>query len=478
MKPGFRAAMIVAASFGLANAACAARRLQATIETGTLRGSEADGVLSFKGIPFAAPPIGPLRWRAPQPAAAWSGVRDASRYGHDCMQKIFPEDAAPLATTPAEDCLYANVWKAAGAKAKLPVLVWIYGGGFVNGGSSPPTYTGAELAKHGIMVVSFNYRLGRFGIFAHPRLSRADPDKGRLGNYNFMDQLAALQWVRRNIGAFGGDPHNVTIIGESAGGMSVNFLMTSPMARGLFQRAVVESGGDPVGMADQASLAAGEAKGLAFAASRSISADDPDSLEKLRALAPEEIVGDLNLSKISSNRDTFSYPFADGRIAVDAGPAYRSGRFSRVPVMIGATSNDIGGRTGYMAIGARRLSAEIAEHGVPVFYYRFSYVAEALPNRDRGAPHASDIPYFFDTVGIKYGNATTATDRGAGHAVSAYLVNFVKGGDPNGPGLPRWERYSRQSDAMIDFSAAGVSVPGPDPLGSELEAAGKISGTP
>ena len=151
------------------------------VETGALAGSVEDGVESWKGIPFAAPPIGPLRWRAPQPAAPWTGVRQATAYRNDCMQKPFPSDAAPLGTEPSEDCLYANVWRPAGATAKLPVLVWIYGGGFVNGGSSPPVYSGAKLARQGVLVFSFNYRVGRFGTFAHPQLTRQNADGGTSG---------------------------------------------------------------------------------------------------------------------------------------------------------------------------------------------------------------------------------------------------------------------------------------------------------
>jgi para-nitrobenzyl esterase len=199
---------------------------QVRIDSGALHGVESDGVIAFKGIPFAAPPVGDLRWRAPQPAAAWDGVRQATQYGPDCMQKPFPGDAAPLGTTPAEDCLYLNVWRPSAADGPLPVLVWIYGGGFVNGGASPPTYAGEALARQGVMFVSFNYRVGRFGTFAHPRLSAADADHGLLGNYGFLDQIAALEWVKRNIAAFGGDPSRITIAGESAGGMSVHALMT------------------------------------------------------------------------------------------------------------------------------------------------------------------------------------------------------------------------------------------------------------
>lgn len=213
-----------------------------TVETGKLKGPAAGGVVSFKGIPYAAPPVGDLRWRPPQPAARWSSVRDAAAYGHDCMQLPFPSDAAPLGTTPAEDCLVLNVWAPKHRTGKLPVLVWIYGGGFVNGGSSPAVYDGSQFAKRGLVFVSFNYRLGRFGFFAHPALSKEGKD-GLLGNYGYMDQIAAMKWIQRNIAAFGGDPHQVTVFGESAGGGSVHMLMTSPLAVGLFQRAIVESGG-------------------------------------------------------------------------------------------------------------------------------------------------------------------------------------------------------------------------------------------
>jgi para-nitrobenzyl esterase len=445
-------------------------------DSGRVRGTIERDVASWKGIAFAAPPVGPLRWRAPQPPAPWRGVRDAVAYSHDCMQEPFPGDAAPLGTPPAEDCLYANVWKPAGARGKLPVLVWIYGGGFVNGGASPPTYSGATLAKRGIMVVSFNYRVGRFGTFAHPQLTKRNPDKGMLGNYGYMDQLAALKWVKRNIAAFGGDPANVTIMGESAGGMSVLALVTSPQARGLFHRAVVMSGGDGGGMSGigggRGTLASAEAAGLAFAASRNIAANDPRALEKLRALSAEEVTGDLNLATMGRNAATNVSPFADGVVAVNVSRAISSGRFAHVPVMIGATSNDLGGRTGFMVDGARRLAGAIAGQGVPVYYYRFSYVAQSIGGA-HGADHASDIPYFLDTVSIKYGDRTTSRDRAAGSIASTYLVNFVKSGNPNGQRLPVWRTYARASDAMIDFSPEGTAVPGPDPWVRGVAAPGK-----
>ena len=215
---------------------------QVRVDAGALKGATDDGVLSFKGIPYAAPPVGNLRWKPPQPVTPWTGVRPATAYGSDCMQLPFPGDAAPLGTPPAEDCLVVNVWRPADASTKLPVMVWIYGGGFVNGGSSPAVYDGSQFAKRGVVLVSFNYRVGRFGFFAHPALTKESPN-GPLGNYTFLDQIAALKWVQKNIAAFGGDAGNVTIFGESAGGGSVLTMMTSPLAKGLFQKAIIESGG-------------------------------------------------------------------------------------------------------------------------------------------------------------------------------------------------------------------------------------------
>ena len=445
------------------------------VDSGKLRGSEVEGVSSWKGIPFAAPPVGANRWRAPQPAAAWQVVRDATQYAHDCMQAPFPSDAAPLGTTPAEDCLYANVWRPARAAHKLPVIFWIYGGGFVNGGASPPTYSGANLAKQGVLVFSANYRVGRFGTFAHPQLTKENADHGKLGNYGYMDQVAALNWVHHNIAAFGGDPDNVTLIGESAGGMSVHTLVTSPLARGLFHRAVVMSGGNGIAMGG-ADLAAIEKVCIEFAAAKGIAADDPDALAKLRAMSAEEITSGLNMTALfAPGPRSFAGPFVDGTIAVDAGDAYRTGRFAKVPMMIGATSADFGGKTGFMVAGARTVAAAIADHRVPVYAYRFSYVAESLGQS--GAQHATDIPFFFDTQAIKYAEKTTARDNVMGKTISAYLVNFARTGNPNGAGLTEWPRYSRAGDQIVDFAESGKAVAQKDPWGAELDAAPR-SGPP
>ncbi|WP_428027872.1 carboxylesterase/lipase family protein [Altererythrobacter sp.] len=444
-------------------------------ETGRVVGTVKGGVESWKGIPFAAPPVGDLRWRAPQPTAKWSGIKQADEYGHDCMQVPFPSDAAPLGTPPAEDCLYLNIWRPEGNTKDLPVLFWIYGGGFVNGGASPPTYSGANLARQGIIFVSANYRVGRFGTFAHPQLTAENADDGLLGNYGYMDQLAALQWVKRNIAAFGGDPSNVTIIGESAGGMSVHALVTSPLAKGLFNKGVVMSGGDGGAMGGN-NLAAVEQIGIDFAESKGIESEDPDALAKLRSLSAEEVTDGLNLMAMFNpgGPRTFASPFVDGKLAVDARTAYASGAFAQVPMMIGATGADMGGKTGFMVAGARNTAATIADQGVPVYEYRFSYVAESVGQP--GAQHATDIPFFFDTTAIKYGEDTTARDVAMGKTISAYLVNFVKDGDPNGEGLPLWPRYDRDSDVIMDFSEEGEAVAQEDPWGPEIDAAASGSG--
>ncbi|MGN6376008.1 MAG: carboxylesterase/lipase family protein [Sphingomonas sp.] len=465
--------IVLLAFAGLFGASAAAAQTASPVvadANGKLRGTIEDGVASWKGIPFAAPPVGALRWRAPQPAANWSGVRDASHYSADCMQKPFGGDAAPLGTTPAEDCLYANVWKPAGARGKLPVIVWIYGGGFVNGGASPPTYSGAHMAQQGVMFVSFNYRLGRFGTFALPQLTRQDPDHGLIGNYDFMDQVAALKWVQRNIAAFGGDPKNVTIIGESAGGMSVHTLVTSPLARGLFQKAVVMSGGDAE-TASGPTLADTEQAYQNFAKAKGISPDDPQAVEKLRALSAEQVTDGLNLTQLFAPQPgakTYSGPFIDGKLEVDQAKAYDGGNFAHVPMIIGATSADIGGQTGFMVAGARSAAARIAKQGVAVWEYRFSYVADSLGQA--GAQHASDIPFFFDNAAIKYGDKTTSKDVAMGKTISAYLVNFARTGDPNGDGLARWPQYHAASDQLIDFTEAAKAVAGKDPLGAEIDA--------
>lgn len=508
------ASLAALAALGGGQALAAAPTVATT--SGPVVGESAQGVAAFKGVPFAAPPLGALRWRAPQPPTAWTAPRDAKAYGSDCMQNPFPGDAAPLGVKPAEDCLYMNVWAPEAAlksKTKRPVMVWIYGGGFVNGGSSPAVYAGDRFARDGVVLVSFNYRVGRFGFFAHPALTSAGADGGLLGNYGLMDQIAALKWVRANIAAFGGDPDNVTVFGESAGGMSVHALLTSPQAKGLFHKAIIESGGGRPRLLPTLPLTApagqrsAEAAGLAFAAKAGVSGTDAAALERLRALPAETVVDGLNMA--TSNTPTWGGgPMLDGKIMKEEPlKAYKAGVWSKMPVMVGATSADgffFGGTRDqvFAPFGARRPEAEalydpkgdgeikvygwaaagdrmfiepsravarvLSAQGAPVYQFRFSYVAESQRGQWWGAPHATEIPFVFDTVDARYGAALTPADAAAAKAAHAYWIGFAKTGVPVAPGGPVWPRFEAASDKILDFSTEGPkSVI--DPLKARLD---------
>lgn len=458
-RSNFPAAFLLAA-FACQAAESAPSAPIVNIDTGLVKGVSNADVASFKGIPFAAAPVGSLRWRAPQPAAHWEGTRAADQYGNDCMQKPIAIDAAPLGAPPAEDCLYLNVWKPAAKASKRPVMVWIYGGGFMNGGASPSVYSGEALAKQGILVVSFNYRLGRFGFFAHPQLTQQQAGAEAIGNYGFMDQIAALQWVKRNIAAFGGDPDNVTLAGESAGGMSIHTLLTSPKSQGLFNRVVIQSGGDGNLMIND--LNSAEHAGQAFARSQGIADDDPQSIEKLRTLSAVDVMGDLNMSTLFKKPEgppTFTLPLYDGVVAIDALKAYSANTFAHVPVMIGATSDDLFGQDGAMIKGAKSVADLLSSKGVPVYRYRYSYTAEATQAQfPLGAKHAGEIPYFFKTLKARYGDNVTARDEKASRLASGYLVNFVKTGNPNGHDLVKWPRYETAGLSILDFKGDGTAA--------------------
>lgn len=512
------AARIIAAQVLFLSVSVVAQQT-ATINTGKLKGAVVDGVVSFKGIPYAAPPVGDLRWRPPQPAAKWSGVRDATAYGHDCMQLPFPSDAAPLGTTPAEDCLVLNVWAPEHRAGRLPVLVWIYGGGFVNGGSSPAVYDGSQFAKRGLVFVSFNYRVGRFGFFAHPALSKESKD-GLLGNYGYMDQIAAMKWVQRNISAFGGDPRQVTVFGESAGGGSVHMLMTSPLAIGLFERAVVESGGGRNLLAGtglhegRSGRPSAEEIGLTFAKQNGIDGDDAEALKKLRALPAETVVNGLNMASMGPAASTYPGPMIDGKIVADTVEAlYKDGKYQHVPMIVGANSMDIGftrahtvdelfapfgaeapaakiaydasDAKNFMALGmtvaadqlmiepARFIAQTLSSQGVPVWEYRFGYVASSMRSQWPGAPHATEIPFVFDTVKAKYGAQLTDEDESIARKTNEYWANFAKTGNPNGSSLPNWPRYTNADELLIIQSSGPKAEP--DPWKTRLDLTEKLA---
>lgn len=493
------------------------------IDSGTVKGVVEGNILSFKGIPFAASPLGDLRWRAPQPVTPWKGIRAADKYALDCMQQPFPSDAAPLGAGTSEDCLYVNVWKpAAPSTKKLPVMVWIYGGGFVNGGSSPLVYSGSEFAADGIVFVSFNYRIGRFGFFAHPALTQEHPEELK-GNYGYMDQIAALKWVQRNIAAFGGDPGQVTVFGESAGGGSVLTLLTSPLAQGLFQRAIVESGGGRSLLMGKRYLSkdspdgrpSAEKIGVNFANSVGITDTGAAGLAELRKLPADKVVAGLGMMSMMQAANTYVGPIEDGKIVRESPQeAILAGRWAKVPVMIGANSADIGfpsGRTldelfapfgvdadraraiynpeksdNVWLVGARIamdqmmvepsrfVAGAVSAQGIPAWEYRFSYVAEYLRNKLPGAPHATEIPYVFHTVKAAHGDKLSARDDEASRQAHACWVAFAKTGNPSVAGQPTWPAYSTQTDILMNFTNNGPVV-GPDPWKERLDLAATVA---
>jgi len=382
------------------------------------------------------------------------------------------------------------------------VMVWIYGGAWVVGGSSLSFFDGTELARKGVIFVSFNYRLGRFGYFAFPALSK-EGSKGPLGNYGYMDQIAALKWVQRNIAKFGGNPHQVTILGQSAGGFSVHMLMTSPLGKGLFQGAVIESGGGGY-MRQSTGLTAGmngrpsaEQIGVNFAKSKGIGGVDAAALEKLRALPADAILDGLTAANIQTAALTYPGPMIDGTIVVAQPPLlYQQGKFQHVPVIEGATNGDASissatnveelfapfgadeeaakkaynaassksfpvlrsevGRDALFVGPARFAVQTLSSQGSPVWEYRFSYVPMGARKLIQSAPHGGETPFVFDSA--KWGTAginLTPEDQELAHKMSTYWTNFAKTGNPNGAGLPNWPSYNTSTDMLMDFSEGG-----------------------
>ena len=415
-------------------------------------GSRSGDVNGFLGIPFAAPPIGQLRWRPPQPLIYRNSDWKADQFGASCMQNQ-PRSRLPwteefMTQGPvSEDCLYLNVWTAAkNGNAKQPVMFWIYGGAFTEGSSDIAVYNGAELAKKGVVVVTANYRVGPLGFLAHPELTR-ESDRRTSGNYGLLDQIAALRWVQKNIAGFGGDPNQVTIFGQSAGALSVAALMRSPQAKGLFARAIALSGPGLFAanaLGGQATLAQREAAGAAFAKAKGAA-----SLADLRALPASAFYG-------ADAPATPSGPFPDGSLIPEQPPA------DQVPLMVGFVADDLGvGGTSPEQKTAARERARVSMHlwaagqlpaSKRIYTYYFDRAIPWPEHPEFGAFHSGELPYFFNTL-TRLKRPWEAIDKRLADMVTTYVTNYAKKGDPNGSGLPPWPVYDAASYRTMRLGA-------------------------
>jgi len=471
----------------------------AKVTGGQVEGIVADGLSIFKGIPFAAPPVGELRWKAPQPVTPWTDVKRTVAFGNSCMQDIGMARSMGDASEISEDCLYLNVWSpAAGASDRLPVLVWIYGGGFTGGMTSVPMYDGEKLAKKGVVVVSIAYRVGPFGFLAHSELS-AESGKGS-GNFGLEDMIAGLEWVKNNVGQFGGDPSKVTIFGHSAGGMAVSMLAASPQAAGLFRGVIAMSGASMAPLRKEANGGAGarvtvlslaETEGAAF-----IGKLGAANIAAARGISAEDIQKAIAGSGVSFR------PVADGHIIIDDQYLlYQAGRFNDTPILLGSTSDEaasFGARKTDVAEFVKQVNSSYGSDAADIlaayphaddeqaslsskqlsrdntfgwnawawarmqtqngkgkaFVYYFDHHAPTAPD---GAGHGSDVPYAFQTLAGRDGAPPEAADAVLSDIISSYWVNFTRTGDPNADGLAAWPAYSDASpQAMVFRNGAGA----------------------
>jgi para-nitrobenzyl esterase len=483
----------VATAVGLFASAALAAAPVADVTGGMIAGATtADAVNVFKGVPFAAPPVGDLRWKEPQPVVPWDGVRACTEFSASCPQAPYPAGSiyARQLGELSEDCLYLNVWSAGEAGESRPVMVWIHGGALTRGSGANAAYDGEALAKKGVVLVTINYRLNVFGYFAHPELTAESPNNSS-GNYGVLDQIAALEWVRDNIGQFGGDPGNVTIFGESAGSWSVCALQATPLAQGLFHRVIGESGGVfgafPRLNHEQHGQASAEEVGLSFA--KALGAED---LAALRDVSAEQIIETFSTDpagrkfRTRGNVDGYVFPKTPREL-------FASAQYNRTPVLIGSNANEMTTLTAPAMVPKtlqaldRYLERSYADHrdaffaaypaktdadaarafldsardraftyqmrtwaemvtraGDDAFLYFFSFVPPNPQSDYLGAYHAAEIVYAFNHPGQVNPNAGER-DAAFADTVSQYWVNFARNGDPNGQGLPAWPAYG--SDA-------------------------------
>ncbi len=493
---------------------------QVKTANGVIEGTEHDGIRSFKGIPFAAPPVGDLRWQPPQPPQNWSGVRKTDKFGPRAMQLPVFGDMNFRSDGMSEDCLYLNVWTpVAPGKSKLPVLVYFYGGGFIAGDGSEPRYDGESMARKGLVTVTVNYRLGLFGFFAHPDLTKESREHAS-GNYGLLDQHAALEWVHKNIAAFGGDPKRVTIAGESAGSSSVSAQMASPLSKNLFAGAIGESG-SIIGLFPPTSLAEAETNGVKLAAKLGVGATP--TLAELRKIPAQELMQAAD--KAGGRR--FG-PIVDGYfLPVSPLQIFEAGRQMHVPLLAGVNSEESGfsavlgsnqptvknyraalnrlypGKADMIfklypatnenevkdmaqALASDRfisystwrwadLATWTGKH--PTYYYLYAHPRPAMrsemgnavpglaggvitnaPPADHpqppahGAAHSAEIEYALGNLDSNQVFAWTSEDHQISQVMQSYFANFVKSGDPNGPGLPAWPELARDERLIIDLN--------------------------
>ncbi|HEY5466187.1 MAG TPA: carboxylesterase family protein [Clostridia bacterium] len=428
------------------------------VSSGPIRGipCESPDVSVFKGIPFAAPPTGVSRWKPPMPPAAWTDMRDCGTFSPVCPQTDFDPESFyyrefyyELAAEPmSEDCLYLNVWTPAVAKSeKLPVLFWIHGGGFVHGAGSEIEFDGEAISKSGAILVTFNYRVGVFGFLAHPELTRESPE-GSSGNYGIQDQIAALKWTRQNIAAFGGDPDNITIFGQSAGAMSVQLLLASPLVAGDIARAVAQSGGGLGTFGRAQGIRDAEMNGVQW-----LEASGWDSIRLAREKTAEELHASLERVRTPDGAHKFGFrPVVDGYVTIDD-PARTLlyGNIPAIPLMIGSLSDEgtsLGGKHGItvsMAASSRALAGIWTDRtGCPAYHYHFSRKAPGDGQAQYGAFHSAELWYLFGTQGRAW-RPWESIDNTLSRYLVGYWTNFAKNGDPNGAGLPAWPAFTRES---------------------------------
>ena len=476
-----RGAALAALAAGATAAALAAPLVDTA--SGRVAGTQAEAIAVFRGLPYAAPPVGALRWRAPQPVAVWPGTRDATKVGPACPQKrgLSLEGGGDPGTLD-EDCLNLNVFTPrAEPGARLPVVVWLHGGALIFGSGGLPLYDGAALARQGVVVVTINYRLGPLGFFVHPAIERETP--GGAVNFGLLDQIAALRWVQRNIAAFGGDPGKVTLFGQSAGAQSVLALLTSPLAQGLMQRAIVQSAyglpAHPRAKARETGVRVASAVGLPGADA---------SAQQLRAVPAEQ------LAALEGNALSLAPGFVVGDPVVPVTPfeAFRAGKQARVPLLIGSNSDEtsvalafgiqpaqlikklgVGGllvrplyrgvkddaelgrqvvRDAVFTAFARRIAVLHATQA-PVWRYYFSRVPDGLRGQLPGVPHGGEVAPVFGTADLCActGAVPTDGDRAAAQAVAARWVGFARHGQPDAPGLPAWPADTRSKNVLLEF---------------------------